>query len=155
MKKNQKFIEQEKLAQQLASLDVRLPSKRHLLRSSLSKLDDPSYTGRIVSEPILRSSAISRMIFYVPTALVGIVVVSLVFTGSIRNSQVVINSSNVATSPKTKPNGSIENAVTAISADATSETLIDKQAISEAVTSASQITSQASTLTEVSNEKGL
>ena len=90
-----------------------------------------------------------------PTALVGIVVVSLVFTGSIRNSQVVINSSNVATSPKTKPNGSIENAVTAISADATSETLIDKQAISEAVTSASQITSQASTLTEVSNEKGL
>ena len=155
MKTYQKIVEQESLVKQLEKITVEPPSKRHLLQSSLAKLDDSNYQYQAPIGRSSRKSAYSRLVFYIPTAVAGLILVAWVASPSLNSPNQAITSSNVATNPNTRPNGSIQNATNAIAAEAASESQVDKQAISETLSAANQIVDQANLVVEVSDEKGL
>ena len=155
MKTYQKIVEQESLVKQLEKITVEPPSKRHLLQSSLAKLDGPNYQYQAPIGRSSRKSAYSRLVFYIPTAVAGLILVAWVASPSLNSPNQAITSSNVATNPNTRPNGSIQNATNAIAAEAASESQVDEQAISETLSAANQIVDQANLVVEVSDEKGL
>jgi hypothetical protein len=95
------------------------------------------------------------LVFYIPTAVAGLILVAWVASPSLNSPNQAITSSNVATNPNTRPNGSIQNATNAIAAEAASESQVDEQAISETLSAANQIVDQANLVVEVSDEKGL
>ncbi len=155
MKTYQKIVEQESLVKQLEKITVEPPSKRHLLQSSLAKLDDSNYQYQAPIGRSSRKSAYSRLVFYIPTAVAGLILVAWVASPSLNSPNQAITSSNVATNPNTRPNGSIQNATNAIAAEAASESQVDEQAISETLSAANEIVDQANLVVEVSDEKGL
>ena len=155
MKTYQKIVEQERVVKQLEKISVEPPSKRHLLQSSLAKLDGPNYQYQATIGRSSRKSAYSRLVFYIPTAVAGLILVAWVASPSLNSPNQAITSSNVATNPNTRPNGSIQNATNAIAAEAASESQVDEQAISETLSAANQIVDQANLVVEVSDEKGL
>ena len=155
MKTYQKIVEQESLVKQLEKITVEPPSKRHLLQSSLAKLDDSNYQYQAPIGRSSRKSAYSRLVFYIPTAVAGLILVVWVASPILSSPNQAITSSNVATNPNTRPNGSIQNATNAIAAEAASESQVDEQAISETLSAANQIVDQANLVVEVSDEKGL
>lgn len=155
MKTYQKIVEQERVVKQLEKISVEPPSKRHLLQSSLAKLDGPNYQYQAPIGRSSRKSAYSRLVFYIPTAVAGLILVAWVASPILSRPNQAITSSNVATNPNTRPNGSIQNATNAIAAEAASESQVDEQAISETLSAANQIVDQANLVVEVSDEKGL
>ena len=155
MKTYQKIVEQERVVKQLEKISVEPPSKRHLLQSSLAKLDGPNYQYQAPIGRSSRKSAYSRLVFYIPTAVAGLILVAWVASPILSRPNQAITSSNVATNPNTRPNGSIQNATNAIAAEAASESQVDEQAISETLSAANQIEDQANLVVEVSDEKGL
>ena len=155
MKTYQKIVEQERVVKQLEKISVEPPSKRHLLQSSLAKLDGPNYQYQAPIGRSSRKSAYSRLVFYIPTAVAGLLLVAWVASPILSSPNQAITSSNVATNPNTRPNGSIQNATNAIAAEAASESQVDEQAISETLSAANQIVDQANLVVEVSDEKGL
>jgi len=155
MKTYQKIVEQERVVKQLEKITVEPPSKRHLLHSTLAKLDDSNYQYQATRERTSKKPAYSRLVFYIPTAVAGLLLVAWVASPILSSPNQAITSSNVATNPNTRPNGSIQNATNAIAAEAASESQIDEQAISETLSAANQIVDQANLVVEVSDEKGL
>jgi|GEM_PF-1911898 len=155
MKKYQNQTLQEELAKQLVNINVAPKNKKHLLRSTLSKLDNPSHSLVSDFQPASKQLAFSKLIFFLPTVVVGLALVAWVTSPSLTNRQNSTSSSDIATSSKTKPNGSVDNTINAVSADALGEAQIENQAISEALLVADQITKQASSIAEVTDEKGL
>ena len=95
MKTYQKIVEQERVVKQLEKITVEPPSKHHLLHSTLAKLDDSNYQYQAPIGRSSRKSAYSRLVFYIPTAVAGLILVAWVASPSLNSPNQAITSSNV------------------------------------------------------------
>lgn len=154
----------EEIAKQLKLLSTHQSDKRALLHTTLTKIDTSNTSQNLQENHLLDSSQkqsensdwfIKKVFVYAPLTAVALVVVfgSLVFMRNRpQNSTGVVTPSNVGSHASTVANGTIENVVTALSADVVDESTQDQQVFSEGQTTTNDVAASAQLIGDTSND---
>jgi len=155
----------EEIAQGLKKFSQNVPNKQDLLHTTLDQinLEDVTHdeTGRYDVQSTNNTNSegwfMNKIRIYVPLAAIAIIVVigSLVVFRRSASAPKTVTPSTVNTDGRTVPNGTVDNAFTAVSADVSQEDIASKQLIEEGQATTSAIDQSVKSLGDISNDNSL
>ncbi|MBA3678972.1 hypothetical protein H0W80_02130 [Candidatus Saccharibacteria bacterium] len=155
----------EEIAQNLKKFSQHTPSKKDLLHTTLDKINLEDVTDDQTSHYDLQSTNntnsegwfMDKIRVYVPLAAIAIIVVvgSLVVFRRSASAPKTVTPSTVSTDGRTIPNGTVDNAFTAVSADVSQEDIASQQLIKEGQATTSAIDQSVKSLGDISNDSSL